>query len=97
LMCCMLHPNDINLVALNCYVPSGVFSGSLVQLLTYLQNSNFRPWRVKFFEADSSPYESLRHRARAHAHRWTASSKAFAPFDCTRPKRREDKKDFHSC
>jgi hypothetical protein len=36
----MINPNEFNFVTVHCYVPSGVFSGALVQFFTYLQNLN---------------------------------------------------------
>jgi hypothetical protein len=40
----MIHPNEFNFVTVHCYLPSGVFSGALIQFFSYLQNLNIRQY-----------------------------------------------------
>jgi hypothetical protein len=88
----MPHPNDINLAFFNCFVPSSFFSGTLVQLLTYLQNLNFKSWLKEGLVIFSTPCEYTVERIQKRLN----SLDTLIPFDLTPLVRSEYKKDLRA-
>jgi hypothetical protein len=88
----MINPNEINFVTLNCFVPSSFFSGSLIQLVTFLQNLNLKA----FFSSTFWRFCAAVLGVLSRTPQWLVSIKSFSPLDVLRQKRIEYKKDFHS-
>ncbi len=88
----MINPYEINFVTLNCFVPSSFFSGSLIQLVSYLQNMNLKTLIRETFWGYCTVLLVCTERALKRL----SSLKTFRPLDPLRQKRIEYKKDFHS-
>jgi hypothetical protein len=88
----MINPNEINFVTLNCFVPSSFFSGSLIQLVTFLQNLNLKALMSEAFERFCSVLLNWP----ARVSELLSSLKSIGYKDLLSQKRDEYKKDFHS-
>jgi len=89
---CMINPNEFNFISVHCYLPSGVFSGALIQFFTYLQNLNFWQFFIKHLNAIVK--NPSIHFVRTEAKKMKHSIPI--PLELLRLQRRNDKKDFQS-
>ena len=88
----MINPNEFNFISVHCYLPSGMFSGALIQFFTYLQNLNFRQFFIKHLSAVGE--NPSIHFVRIAVNKMKHSIPI--PLELLRLQRRNDKKDFQS-
>jgi hypothetical protein len=88
----MINPSEFTFISLHGYLPSGMFSGALVQFFTYLQNLNLRQLLIKTFNGLIGNLSVLFVRLESSKCRLPIPR----PFEHASLQRRNDKKDFQS-
>lgn len=86
----MINPSEFNFVTVQCYVPSSVFSGALIQFFTYVQNLNFQQLFMYRLKHLTGSVLSLFLQAPGNA----LSLQVPSPLELPSPPTRDVKKDF---